>query len=158
MRFLVRRSVIALLSLVMGAGCASEPAPKKTAELDQLLSEVREESGSTKAANAPVELYSEVPIKQDDFIDLRKKIEANWNAPGEAITEGLEGEVPELRVELERGGKVAKVTLLNDDPNPLFRQVAESCVRAVKISSPLPLPKDSNLSSIKLRCDPSMLE
>lgn len=158
MRFLVKLSAIALLSFVMGAGCARAPAPQKTAELDQLLSEVREESGSTKSANEPIALYSEVPITQDYFIDLRKKIEANWNAPSEAITEGLKGEVPELRVELERGGKVTKVTLLNDDPNPLFRQVAESCVRAVEISSPLPLPKDSNLSSIRLRCDPSILE
>jgi len=91
--------------------------------------------------------------------DIRQQIERNWNVDTAAI-EACSRPV-ELRVFLaeDRSGKVTKVDILPGDPeSDACKAVAESARRAVLISSPLKLPADNQLSSLKLRFDPNIWE
>jgi TonB family protein len=86
---------------------------------------------------------------------IRSQIESNWNLGELAGSPEAAGMVVELRVYLLADGTITDVKLLNDrQGDAMFQKVAESAIRAVKISSPLKLPPGKNYSSMVLRFRP----
>jgi hypothetical protein len=85
--------------------------------------------------------------------DLRAAIEKNWLIPiGIANAESY---TVSLRLHLTPGGVVTQIEVLDDNPDPGFRTIAESARRAVLITQSelgrLPIPADKYNPTIVVR-------
>jgi hypothetical protein len=111
-------------------------------------------SHATAAVSAEEARTWEAPPSDPLARSIRDQVERNWNL-GSLAGADLSGMVVQLRLELLSDGTVTKVEIENYQPgNATFRQVAESAMRAVKVSSPLKLPPASNFRVIHLRFHP----
>lgn len=91
--------------------------------------------------------------------DIRQQIERNWNVDVSALEAC--GEPVDLRILLasDGSGEVTGVEILPGMPDTAAcKAIAQSARRAVLISSPLKLPTDNKLSSIRLHFQPDFLE
>jgi hypothetical protein len=96
--------------------------------------------------------------KQNDQGVLRQQIERNWSIDSNAAEACSEPVELQILLTPDGSGKVTGVEILPGLPAiDACRLVAESARRAVLISSPLKLPLGSNLSSIKMRFDPTLI-
>lgn len=107
--------------------------------------------GASLEARAP----SDAPLTASEEGDIRRQVESNWNMADWGGSPEVAGMVVELRISLLPDGTITDVKLLNDRPgDTTFRQVADSAIRAVKISSPLNLPPGREYSAMILRFRP----
>jgi hypothetical protein len=98
---------------------------------------------------------SDAPLTASEEDELRRQIESNWNVGEWAASPEATGMVVELRLSLLPDGTITDVKLLNDRPgDATFQKVADSAIRAVKISSPLKLPPGREYSAMILRFRP----
>jgi hypothetical protein len=108
------------------------------------------------AASSKTTLTSEIPPSDPLARSIRDQVERNWNLGSLAGAPDLSGMMVQLRLELLPDGTVSKVEVENGQPgNPTFQQVADSAVRAVKISSPLKLPRGRTFKVMHLRFHPN---
>ncbi len=106
--------------------------------------------------NARIEQSSESVSPASAPQSLMEQVEANWNVAAVAEHPELSREVVELRVSLKPDGTVTKVDVVNDRPNdPAFRELSQSCVRAVWRSSPLKLSPGKTYPAILMRFRPA---
>jgi hypothetical protein len=126
------------------AGCAAEKGSDNV--------------GSKVAVNGEDALVSEVPMTATASNSLESQIAKEWTLGSLAGSPEIEGKIAELRISLSPAGDVTKVVWLNESADPAMRGVAESCMRAVKRSSPIEFPPGQYWPTIKLRCNPEAIE
>ncbi len=146
--------------------------PDKTSDqqLNDLLNNVlqkdaapdTQEKTSKNAKPAPAEQsegpqasqVSEIPLTASEEDGIRAQVEKNWNLGSLAGSPDMESILVEVRVTLQPDGTVTNVQVVNSQSSPFFKQAAESCVRAIKMSSPIKLPPGKTYSTMLLRFAP----
>src|SRR5262249_18462086 len=103
------------------------------------------------------ETISAVPLTKPEASDIRGQIERNWNLGELAGAPDLIGMVVEVRIMLEPDGTVTRAQVINSGSSPMFREVSETAIRAVMISSPLTLPAGKTYESMVLRFHPDQV-
>jgi TonB family protein len=103
------------------------------------------------------ELASPIALTASEEGEIQGLIERNWNLGSLAGSPDLAGMMVHLRITLQPDGTVTRVEVLNTGSSPFFRQAAESAVRAVMVSSPLPLPPGKSHPAIQFRFYPDQV-
>jgi hypothetical protein len=126
--------LLAVVVLLAVAGCSTQPKDSST------KAEPPVASAPSDSPPPESELASEIPLTASEEDSLRDQVERNWNLGSLTGSPKLKDMLVKLRLHLLPDGTVTSIDVLNDQPgNPLFRQVAESAIRAVMVSSPLNL-------------------
>ena len=147
--------------------------PDKNAdkELDALLQNVLKDTPApetqekTKKKSAPAaseqsegpqaSQVSEIPLTASEEDGIRAQVEKNWNLGSLAGSPNMENILVEIRVTLQPDGTVTNAQVINSQSDPFFKQASESCLRAVRMSSPLKLPPGKTYNTMVLRFRPS---
>jgi hypothetical protein len=128
-----------IMLLLVGSGCATSHKDA-SAQQTSAATSISSPAPSSEAPASASEITPKLVLTASKTADIRHQVEQNWNLGGLAGSPEVKGKVVKLRLHLQPDGTVTAVDVLNDEPgNPLFRQLADSAVRAVKISSPLKL-------------------
>ena len=115
------------------------------------------ESSVSAPSFADTGTFSKIPLTAAEERDIRGQIERNWNLGELAGSPDLTGMVVEVRIALQPDGTVTSTRVINSGSGPAFRQVSESAIRAVMISSPLTLPPGKSYESMVLRFHPDQV-
>ena len=128
-----------------------------------------QEKPKKKAAPAPAEptvgqqtaLLSDKALTQGESDDIARQIRPNWNIDIGSLPGDLAQYMAWLRVTFGPDGTVLTVQYLEpqrmaDDPR--YRNVAESCMRALKITGRINFPPGKEQPVIKFGCDPSVMQ
>jgi hypothetical protein len=138
--------------LIFGCSAPRENAPAKSDAAPASETVIASNGGAT---SVDAKTSSNAPLTASEEDELRRQIESNWNVGEWATSPEATGMEVELRLSLLPDGTIADVKLLNDRPgDATFQKVADSAIRAVKISSPLRLPPGREYSAMILRFRP----
>jgi hypothetical protein len=120
-----------------------------------------------KAQAAPAEptvgqqaaLVNDVPLTISESDDIAQQIEPQWNVDTGALPDP-KAYIAWLRVTFGPDGSVLTVDFLEPErlSDPRYRQVAESCMRAFKITQHINFPPGKVQSAIRFGCDPSLMQ
>ena len=162
---------IVLLGLL--AACTSPAKPNANMKSDQdfatLLQKLEKDKSTSEAeikalerstpteGASPVEPVStvpEIPLTKAEKAAIRIQVEKNWDLKSLSGAPGLENILVLIRVALKPDGTVTNAEIINEHNGSYSRAASESCLRAVRMSSPLKLPPGKTYTSMVLRFRP----
>lgn len=89
-----------------------------------------------------------IPPEYDAYVRaLRRRIQERLGYPWLAVRRGVQGSV-ELEVQLDAGGRLARVTVVGREPASLLRDAA---IQAVRDATPFPLPPGLATRALTIR-------
>jgi len=106
-------------------------------------------------------LLSDKPLTQGESEDIARQIRPNWNIDIGSLPGDLGQYMAWLRVTFGPDGTVLTVEYLEPErmaADRRYRNVAESCMRALKITGRINFPAGKEQPVIKFGCDPSVMQ
>jgi hypothetical protein len=148
------------------AACTSPAKPNANMKSDQdfatLLQKLEKDKSTSEAEikalerSTPTEGASSVePLTKAEKAAIRVQVEKNWDLRSLSGAPGLENILVLIRVALKPDGTVTNAEIINEHNGSYSRAASESCLRAVRMSSPLKLPPGKTYTSMVLRFRPS---